>query len=82
MENCIVLDHVSKRYKRQQVLKDMSVSFEQGCIHGVIGRNGSGKTQMFKVIAGYVLPDAGIVVVNNEKIGIDTDHPQHLGLLI
>lgn len=82
MEPCIILEHVSKSYRRQQVLKDVSVSFEQGCIHGVIGRNGSGKTQMFKVIAGYVLPDSGTVIVNHERIGVSADHPRNLGLLI
>ncbi len=82
MENIITLEHVSKSYRNQQVLKDVSVSFEKGKIHGIIGRNGSGKTQMFKVIAGYVLPDYGNVVVNGEKIGVKTDYPRHLGMLI
>ncbi len=82
MDSIITLDHVSKSYRQQQVLKDISVSFAKGRIHGIIGRNGSGKTQMFKVIAGYVLPDHGTVVVNGEKIGVKTDYPQHLGMLI
>ena len=82
MENIITLEHVSKSYRNQQVLKDVSVSFEKGKIHGIIGRNGSGKTQMFKVIAGYVLPDCGNVIVNGEKIGVKTDYPRDLGMLI
>ena len=82
MDSIITLDHVSKSYRQQQVLKDISVSFAKGRIHGIIGRNGSGKTQMFKVIAGYVLPDHGTVVVNGEKIGVKTDFPRHLGMLI
>ena len=82
MDSIITLDHVSKSYRQQQVLKDISVSFAKGRIHGIIGRNGSGKTQMFKVIAGYVLPDHGTVVVNGEKIGVKTDYHRHLGMLI
>ena len=82
MENIITLEHVSKSYMHQQVLNDISVSFERGRIHGIIGRNGSGKTQMFKVIAGSVQPDSGIVVVNGEKTGGRADDPRYLGLLI
>lgn len=82
MENIITLEHVSKSYKQQWVLNDVSVSFEKGRIHGIIGGNGSGKTQMFKVIAGSVQPDSGTVVVNGEKTGIRADYARHLGLLI
>ena len=54
----ISIEHVSKAYHGHAVLRNVSVTFEQGMIHGVIGRNGSGKTQLFKTIAGYVTPDS------------------------
>lgn len=82
MEACIVLEHVTKSYQRHQVLKDICVDFAPGCIHGIVGRNGSGKTQMFKTIAGYVLPDTGRVVVEGMAVGCNIDHPKRLGLLI
>lgn len=60
----------------------MSVTFEQGLIHGIIGRNGSGKTQLFKTIAGYVTPDSGQVTVWGKQIGKKCTHPKSLGILI
>lgn len=79
---CIVLDHVTKRYGCQTVLSDVSIQFESGKIHGLIGRNGSGKTQLFKVICGYVVPDAGTVTVHGKQVGKDVDFPPDIGLLI
>ena len=44
MSDCIiVVDHAEKRFGEQVALRDVSVSFEAGKIHGIIGRNGSGK---------------------------------------
>ena len=81
-QQAIELHHISKSYRRHHVLQDVSVSFAEGQIHGMIGRNGSGKTQLFKVIAGYVTPDHGEVKVFGEHIGRDVNHPSSVGALI
>lgn len=82
MGDIVTVNHVNKSYAKQQVLKDVCVDFQEGKIHGLIGRNGSGKTQLIKVICGYVLPDSGDVVVQGKHIGHDADHPDDIGLLI
>lgn len=81
-ETAICVDHISKAYHGHTVLQDISVTFEQGMIHGIIGRNGSGKTQLFKTIAGYVTPDSGAVTVWGKAIGKGCTHPGGLGILI
>lgn len=78
----IVLDHVTKAYATQTVLSDVNVTFENGSIHGLVGRNGSGKTQLFKAICGYITPDSGSVTVDGERVGKDVDFPTGIGLLI
>jgi len=78
----IEISRVNKFYGKQQVLKDVSVSFRPGLIHGLVGRNGSGKTQLFKVICGFVLPDSGEVRVEGRRIGRERRFPQSMGLLI
>ena len=50
MENIITVEHVTKRFGQATVLNDINVSFEKGKIHGLIGRNGSGKTVLMKCI--------------------------------
>lgn len=44
----ISVENVSLTIGNAQILRDISVSFEEGQIHGIIGRNGSGKTMLMK----------------------------------
>ncbi len=41
---------------KTEILKHINVSFEEGKIHGLIGRNGSGKTMLMKCICGFISP--------------------------
>lgn len=81
-EAVIVVENVVKRYGAQTVLKNVSVSFGKGMIHGIIGRNGSGKTVLFKCICGFIAADGGRVLVDGKQIGKDVDMPKNLGLII
>ncbi len=74
--------HVSKSFRKERVIKDVNVEFEDGKITGIIGRNGSGKTVLFKMICGLVLPDCGEITVNNERVGKDVDFPSSMGAII
>lgn len=78
----IVISEVCKSYRHIQVLNNVSAVFESGKIHGIVGRNGSGKTQLFKCICGYVTPDSGKVLVNGQQIGVDVMYPPRLGLIL
>lgn len=82
MENVIVVEEVSKSYKGVSVLNHVNISFEKGKIHGIIGRNGSGKTVFIKIICGLVRPDKGHVSVNGKEIGKDVDFPESVGVII
>lgn len=82
MENVIVVEEVSKSYKGISVLNHVNISFEKGKIHGIIGRNGSGKTVLIKIICGLVRPDKGHVSVNGKEIGKDVDFPESVGVII
>lgn len=52
MDNMISVDKLTKKFGSTVVLKEISISFESGKIHGIIGRNGSGKTVFMKCICG------------------------------
>jgi len=66
----IEFDHVNKIYKNKNstiyALKDVSFQIKKGEILGVIGRNGAGKTTMFKIISGILSYDSGLVKIENE----------------
>lgn len=78
----ISVEHVSLTVGAAQILRDISVQFEAGQIHGIVGRNGSGKTMLMKCICGFIRPTAGRIVVDGKQVGRDVDFPPDLGLLI
>ena len=78
----ISVENVSLTIGTAQILRDISVSFEEGQIHGIIGRNGSGKTMLMKCICGFVKPTNGTIVVGGKRIGKDCDFPENTGIII
>ncbi len=82
MENVIIIKDAVKKFKDAVVLNNISVCFERGKVHGLIGRNGSGKTMLMKCICGLVPLTGGEISVNGKVIGKDTDIPKNVGVII
>lgn len=82
MSAIVKLDSVSKSFKKDSVLTDVSVEFEQGKIYGIVGKNGAGKTVLFKVIAGFLRPTSGHIYVKDKEIGVNSDFAEDIGLII
>ena len=82
MRTVIKLEHVSKWFDDQEVLRDVSYEFKEGRIYGIVGNNGSGKTVLMKCICGFLMPTSGKIIVNYKQIGKDIDFPEDLGLII
>jgi ABC-2 type transport system ATP-binding protein len=78
----VVVEKATKTYKDHRVLDDVSLSFAEGQIHGLVGRNGSGKTVLFKAMCGFVPLTSGRIEVNGQQIGKDTDVPKDVGIII
>ena len=82
MNSVVEMKHVTKRYGKIEVLKDVSLTCKAGKIYGLIGRNGSGKTVLLKSICGFVLPTSGEVRVQGQLVGKDVDFPTDIGFII
>lgn len=82
MNNIIEINGVSLTLRKTQILKDINKTFEKGKIHGLIGRNGSGKTMLMKCICGFIKPTEGEITVFGKKIGKDCDFPDSVGIII
>ena len=54
-----VIEHLSKRFEKKEVLRDISFSFESGRIYGLLGRNGAGKTTLFNCLNQDIPSDGG-----------------------
>lgn len=57
-----------KIYGKRQVVKGVSVDVEQGEIVGLLGPNGAGKTTSFYMIVGFIKPNGGRVILDEEEI--------------
>lgn len=82
MQFSIEIDNLSKKFGDALVLNEISLSLEKNKIHGLIGRNGSGKTMLLKCICGFVIPSKGTIKVNEQQIGKDCDVPENVGIII
>ncbi len=78
----IEIRSATKLFKEVKALDNVSVSFEKGKIHGIVGRNGSGKTVLMKCICGLMYLNSGEILVNSIRVGKDKDIPDNIGAII
>lgn len=78
----VIAFEVSKAFGNEIVLNKASLRLDKGKIHGIIGRNGSGKTVFMKCICGFLQPTMGAVKVFGKMIGSDCDFAPDTGMLI
>lgn len=78
----IELKNVSKTFKDNKVINNVSVTFESGNIYGFYGRNGSGKSVLQKIISGLYVPTSGEVLFNGIDINKTKTYPLNMRILI
>lgn len=76
----IEIHHVTKKFKETTALNQVTLSFEKGQIHGIIGRNGSGKTVLFKCICGFMKADDGEILING--VALKVAQAQNMGIIL
>ena len=64
----IKLIEVSKSFKSKKALKNVSIEFNSNKINGLLGPNGSGKTTLFNIVAGFLLPDVGDILLDGNNL--------------
>ena len=67
MGNTVELKNVSKDIDGNKILQNINIKLECGRIYGFIGMNGSGKTMLFRIIAGLMQVSEGDISINGEK---------------
>ena len=58
------IKNLSKKFKENVVLENVNLTLEGANIYGFIGRNGSGKTVLLKIISGFYTPDSGEIILD------------------
>ena len=61
-------ENLVKVYKKRRVVNDVSIQVKQGEIVGLLGPNGAGKTTTFYMIIGFIKPEDGKILLDNEDI--------------
>lgn len=61
------LENISKEYKNQVVLRDVSLTVEEGQIYGLLGPNGAGKSTLLKIITGVIRSNGGQMFYGGKK---------------
>lgn len=67
-KNCVLsLEHITKLYPGVVALDDVTISFEAGEVHAIVGENGAGKSTFIKTITGAVKPEKGTITVQHDS---------------
>ena len=77
----IKLNNVSKTIKDQKILDNINAEFESGKVYGIVGRNGSGKTMLFRGMSGLMRIE-GEVWQDEMLLGRDMRILKNLGIII
>lgn len=67
--NLIEFKKVYKNYGNKKVLEDVNIKIPTGKIVGLLGKNGTGKTTLIKLINDLLIPTSGEILINGEKPG-------------
>ena len=83
MSGYIECKNLTLQLKNQnKILDNINISMEKGKVYGFVGRNGCGKTMLFRTICGFVKPAAGEIIVDNLRIGKDIEYIRNTGASI
>jgi general nucleoside transport system ATP-binding protein len=74
MAGRLVANHISKRFGTAQALDDVSIEFEPGEIHAVLGENGAGKSTLMHILSGFMNPSSGEVTLSDSLVPLGNPH--------
>lgn len=70
--NLLQCKNITKNYGDKEILKNINLTISSGKIIGLLGKNGTGKTTLIKLINGLLTPTSGEILVNGKPLGIES----------
>ena len=64
----IEVKNLTKRFHDFTALEDVSCSIGSGCIYGMVGSNGAGKSTFLRALTGVYQPDAGKILIDGQPV--------------
>ncbi len=78
----IIAENIVKTIKKRIILDNISLELESGNIYGFVGRNGCGKTMLFRALSGLMHIDSGRITIDGKVLHKDINVPPSIGLII
>jgi ABC-2 type transport system ATP-binding protein len=78
----LVITGLSKVIKGKEILKNINLTLEYGKVYGLVGRNGSGKTMLFRALSGLIRPTSGQIFVKGKELYKEIENVENLGIVI
>lgn len=78
----LIAENVTKYIGKKEILKDINLTMEAGHIYGFIGKNGSGKTMLFRALSGLMHISSGEIRLDNQVLHKDIKVLPSLGIII
>lgn len=78
----LIAENINKKIKERKILNNISLLMESGNVYGFWGRNGSGKTMLFRALSGLMKIDSGKIFWNNQQLHKDFSVLPSLGIII
>ena len=72
----------SKKIKGKMVLDNVNLELKSGNVYGFFGRNGSGKTMLFRAITTLIYPTSGDIIIDGKSLINDDYDLSQIGLLL
>lgn len=78
----LAVNNISKAIRKKVILDNVSLSLRSGNIYGFVGRNGSGKTMLFRALSGLMRIDSGSIVWEGKTLHKDFSVLPGLGIIL
>ena len=78
----IIVKDLSKKFKKVTILENINMKFESGKIYGIVGRNGSGKSVILKILCSFYKPTTGEILFDNINYNSNNNFPPSVRALI
>ena len=80
-DKIVNMEGIWKTFLSVRALENVDFSLYKGEIHALVGENGAGKSTLIKILTGVEQPDAGTIMINQQKVSIHSpQHAQKLGI--
>lgn len=78
----LIAKNISKKIGKKEILKDINLQLKNGMVYGFVGRNGSGKTMLFRALSGLMTVTSGKILLDGKELPKDMRVLDNMGIVI